>query len=294
MAQSASIPVRQYVRYVLIDRNEDPAFVKASVAFADALFYSDAGIGSRDYHLSRARKYGLGLGLDEPVIQRCYETATDLYQRLKQLPPEEQKATRRFAIRYKAELKRRLQQRFRKLMSYSDHEIMMMNSSDRVNISKDIVYSNSDAETRSKIRERTLTCAEYEGWQRRIEEADRLSDRLSLSISVFDPEELKSYAQERLSRDVQIQRMPNSGLFQKYVTGLLGGETLSAKELRLNKLDPENVMKRARGLSSSFRFKKSGEREFRAPRPGELRLSGRKGTNPIAFEEGWENRRGSL
>lgn len=290
MAQSASIPVRQYVRYRLIEQGEEPAIVKTTVGFADALFYSDSGIGSREHHLSRARKYGLRLGLDEPVIQRCYETATDLYQRLKQLPPEEQKATRRFAIRYKAALKRRLQQRFRKLMSYSDHEIMMMNSGDRVYLSQDPVYRISDAETRSKMRERTLTRGEYEGWQRRIEEADRLS----LRITGVDLEELKSYARKRLSSDVQIQHMLNSGLFQKHVIDLIGGETLSASELRSKGVDPEEVMSRARGVHGNFRIKKAGEREFRVPRPGELRLSGRKGTNPIAFEEGWEKRRGSL
>ncbi|MFH0890260.1 MAG: hypothetical protein V1836_03945 [Candidatus Aenigmatarchaeota archaeon] len=284
MAQSASVPVRQYVRYVLVEQGEDPNFVRSVVGFADALFYSDA-FGSRDDHLSRARKNSQRLGLAESATDLSYEKAKNLYEKYKHLPQDQKKGAKRFAIKYNAELKRRLQRRFRKLMGYSDDEIRLMNSAERIDLQKDIVYRNSDATTRSKIRERTLTRPEYESWQRSILEE---SDKLSFNVNGIDLEALKSRVVEHLSSDNHLRHMLNRELFAKYVVDLISGETLSAEELRLNGFNPEDVVNKARGITSNFRIAEAEkEKKLRNPDVSKIRFS-RRGTNPIAFEEGWE------
>jgi|SRR3989344_7496767 len=113
---------------------------------------------------------------------------------------------------------------------------------------------------------------------------------ISLPVYGEDRTKLVQYAREVLPKDEPLQRRVSDWeQFTAYVIDLLEGKALSVDELEASGVG-RHVEKKAWSILHHYRTSKA-EREYRLINRGPMGVSTRRGTNPIAFEEGWDPRR---
>ena len=215
-----------------------------------------------------------------------------MYEEFKLLPPPPEKLEAEpEESSNKYQRRRRMRDKFERLMSYTDDEIRLLGSNERILFSQYGLYTESNSAIKDAIKHRTLSRKEYH--QRRKEIFD-MHDRVSLDVRFVDLVKLRNYADHSLSVNKPLQRSVRDWEgFKGYVFDLLSGKELSPKKLRIEGLHSEMIVARARNIFSRFRMEEAErDRALRNPELEELSINLMKGgTNPIAFEEGWQKRR---
>src|SRR3972149_8613100 len=183
---SPVVLVRSFTREILARQGEPDNFIKASVEFADAAFYIGSGIGHPDHLLESAIKKAKKLGLSEGDMNRAIQTAQGVFvdycqlssgdlpvrlsktnsETIKQILEDRQRAIEEKRERERQERIQRkktlFEEKFQKLMQYSDAEISILNAKSRINLASDPIYPKLNRDNRDKMRARTLTEIEYE------------------------------------------------------------------------------------------------------------------------------------
>lgn len=179
-----TVPIKRYARDVLQEGETiDVKAAKTIIDLVEAAYWSENNPGyvAADWHIERATTRARRAGLSEEEISAAKERAGTIYHQFKnllgvnndspltlQIMAEREKDLRNTRSRIEREKieKRKLRQKLERnwglLNRWSDSQLQILNSNQRVHFDIDPVYANSGAKIAKKFQTRTLTQQEYE------------------------------------------------------------------------------------------------------------------------------------
>lgn len=182
-----TIPLKRFARAMLKKEGIQPPLLNAVVEFVEAAYWIENNIGNPERHNQLAARRADMWGLSEEEIVRASQVAEVTYLEYKHLAGishdspltldaigamEANKRERVRQINREKEriqrLRARLQRNFQALMSYSDTQLAVRNSNDRINFDLDPVYSTRGRNIRKRVGQRSISQTEYESLEREL------------------------------------------------------------------------------------------------------------------------------